>query len=66
MRKARRRLCKMIDVQNVSKAYGPVQALDGVSFHVGAGEIIGLLGPNCAGKTTMMKILTGYLKPDEG
>ena len=56
----------MIDVQNVSKSYGPVQALDGVSFHVEAGEVIGLLGPNGAGKTTMMKILTGYLQPDEG
>jgi len=56
----------MIDVQNVSKSYGPVQALAGVSFHVEAGEVIGLLGPNGAGKTTMMKILTGYLQPDEG
>lgn len=56
----------MIDVQNVSKSYGPVQALEGVSFHVEAGEVIGLLGPNGAGKTTMMKILTGYLQPDEG
>jgi ABC-2 type transport system ATP-binding protein len=56
----------MIDVQNVSKSYGPVQALAGVSFQVEAGEVIGLLGPNGAGKTTMMKILTGYLQPDEG
>jgi ABC-2 type transport system ATP-binding protein len=56
----------MIDVNGLSKAYGPVQALQDVSFHVDAGEIIGLLGPNGAGKTTMMKILTGYLQPDEG
>jgi len=56
----------MIDVTGVSKSYGPVQALDDVSFHVDSGEVIGLLGPNGAGKTTMMKILTGYLQPDEG
>jgi ABC-2 type transport system ATP-binding protein len=56
----------MIDVKGVSKWYGPVQALDDVSFQVGSGEVIGLLGPNGAGKTTMMKILTGYLQPDEG
>jgi ABC-2 type transport system ATP-binding protein len=56
----------MIDVTNVSKAYGPVQALHDVSFQVAAGEIIGLLGPNGAGKTTMMKVLTGYLQPDSG
>jgi ABC-2 type transport system ATP-binding protein len=56
----------MIDVTDLSKSYGPVQALRGVSFHVDAGEIIGLLGPNGAGKTTMMKILTGYLQPTEG
>ncbi len=56
----------MIDVTNVTKSYGSVQALCGVSFHVDPGEIIGLLGPNGAGKTTMMKILTGYLQPDDG
>jgi ABC-2 type transport system ATP-binding protein len=56
----------MIDVTDLSKSYGPVEALRGVSFHVDAGEIIGLLGPNGAGKTTMMKILTGYLQPTNG
>jgi ABC-2 type transport system ATP-binding protein len=56
----------MIDVTDLSKSYGPVQALRGVSFHVDAGEIIGLLGPNGAGKTTMMKILVGYLQPTAG
>jgi ABC-2 type transport system ATP-binding protein len=56
----------MIDVTSLSKFYGPVQALQEVSFHVDAGEIIGLLGPNGAGKTTMMKILTGYLQPSSG
>ena len=56
----------MIDVTGLTKSYGPIQALDDVSFHVDAGEIIGLLGPNGAGKTTIMKILTGYLQPDEG
>ena len=56
----------MIEVQNLTKAYGSIQALDDVSFHVAEGEIVGLLGPNGAGKTTIIKILTGYLQPDEG
>jgi len=56
----------MIEVADLTKAYGPVRALRGVSFHVAPGEIVGLLGPNGAGKSTAMKILTGYLQPDDG
>ncbi len=56
----------MIRVSNLSKWYGPFQALRDVSFQVDEGEIVGLLGPNGAGKTTIIKILTGYLHPDEG
>src|SRR5438445_494595 len=56
----------MISVQNLTKSYGTVEALRGISFGVEKGEIIGLLGPNGAGKTTTMKILTGYLQPTEG
>ena len=56
----------MIQVSDLCKSYGPVQALKAVSFDVAPGEIIGLLGPNGAGKTTMMKILTGYLQPTSG
>jgi ABC-2 type transport system ATP-binding protein len=56
----------MIDVKNVTKAYGPIEALRGVSFEIAPGEIVGLLGPNGAGKTTTIKILTGSLQPDDG
>ncbi len=56
----------MIEVHNLTKAYGSLQALNDVSFRVAEGEIVGLLGPNGAGKTTIIKILTGYLQPDEG
>ena len=56
----------MIDVHDLTKSYGPIRALEGVSFNVKSGEIIGLLGPNGAGKTTFIKILTGYLQPDSG
>ena len=56
----------MIDANNLSKSYGPIEALRGVTFRVAPGEIVGLLGPNGAGKTTAIKILTGYLHPDEG
>jgi ABC-2 type transport system ATP-binding protein len=56
----------MIDVTDLTKSYGAVEALRGVTFNIADGEIVGLLGPNGAGKTTIMKILTGYLQPDEG
>jgi ABC-2 type transport system ATP-binding protein len=56
----------MIEVVEVSKSYGPIQALEDVSFQIASGQIVGLLGPNGAGKTTMIKILTGYLQPDSG
>ena len=56
----------MIEVENLTKSYGPIEAVRGVSFSVAPGEIVGLLGPNGAGKSTTIKILTGYLQPDSG
>ncbi|HZN56247.1 MAG TPA: ABC transporter ATP-binding protein [Candidatus Polarisedimenticolaceae bacterium] len=56
----------MFDVRGLVKSYGPVRAVDGVSFAVARGELFGLLGPNGAGKTTIMSMLSGLLPPDEG
>ena len=56
----------MIEVSDLSKSFGPVQALDRVSFEVGEGEILGFLGPNGAGKSTTMRILTGFMPGDSG
>ena len=56
----------MIEVQHLSKHYGPVKAVDDVSFRAEAGEILGFLGPNGAGKTTTMRIITGYMPASEG
>ena len=55
-----------IEVKNVSKNYGPVQALNDVSFAVGKGEVFGLIGPDGAGKTSMFRILCSLLLPDAG
>jgi ABC-2 type transport system ATP-binding protein len=52
--------------RNLFKAFGPVRAVDGVSFTVQAGEIYGLLGPNGAGKTTTLSMVCGLLRPDAG
>jgi ABC-2 type transport system ATP-binding protein len=56
----------VIEVDALSKSYGPVKAVDGVSFAIPDGEVFGLLGPNGAGKTTIIKMLTTLTKPDGG
>ncbi len=56
----------MIQVERVSKRYGPKTAVNNISFEVDRGEIVGFLGPNGAGKTTTMRILTGFLPPTSG
>jgi len=56
----------MIEVTTLRKSYGPLVAVDGVTFSVPAGETFGLLGPNGAGKTTTLHMLTGVLVPDAG
>ena len=56
----------MIEVQHLTKRYGPVTAVDDISFSVQRGEILGFLGPNGAGKTTTMRVLTGYMPPTDG
>ncbi|MGE0393273.1 MAG: ABC transporter ATP-binding protein [Vicinamibacterales bacterium] len=56
----------MIEVQHLSKRYGPVTAVNDISFRVEKGEILGFLGPNGAGKTSTMRVLTGYMPPTEG
>ncbi|MCB9232603.1 MAG: ABC transporter ATP-binding protein [Bacteroidia bacterium] len=56
----------MIQVQDIRKAYNKVQALDGISFEVGKGELFGIIGPDGAGKSTLFRILTTLLLPDSG
>ena len=56
----------MIEVQHLTKRYGPFTAVDDVSFRVEKGEILGFLGPNGAGKTTTMRVITGYMPPTDG
>ena len=55
-----------ISVQNISKSYNKIKAVDAVSFEVNSGELFGLIGPDGAGKTTIFRILTTLLIPEEG
>ena len=56
----------MIRAESLSKHYGSIKAVDGISFAIEPGEIVGLLGPNGAGKTTTMRMCAGYLAPTSG
>jgi simple sugar transport system ATP-binding protein len=55
-----------LELRNVSKSFGEVQALDDINFQLGRNEIVGLLGDNGAGKSTLIKIMTGYYQPTSG
>jgi ABC-2 type transport system ATP-binding protein len=56
----------MVEIKNLSKRFGPITAVDDISFAVQRGEVLGFLGPNGAGKSTTMKMITGFLAPDSG
>ncbi len=56
----------MIEVKELRRCFGPVVAVDGISFSAAQGQVLGLLGPNGAGKTTTMRMLTCYIRPDGG
>ena len=55
----------MLQVERLTKRYGPMIGIDDISFTVRPGEVLGLLGPNGSGKSTTVKILTGLLEPTE-
>ena len=56
----------MIDVRNVSRAFGMLRAVDDVSLSVGEAETVGIIGTNGSGKTTLLNLITGYLQPTSG
>jgi branched-chain amino acid transport system ATP-binding protein len=56
----------ILNINSVSKTFGGLHAVDGVTFHVQKGEIVGLIGPNGAGKTTIFNLVSGYYAPTEG
>lgn len=58
--------CVMITVNNITKNFGKIAAVRGVSFTIAAGEVVGFLGPNGAGKSTTMRMITGYMPPSSG
>jgi ABC-2 type transport system ATP-binding protein len=56
----------MIRIENLVKSFGAKRAVDGISFNVERGEVVGFLGPNGSGKSTTMRMITGYYTPDAG
>jgi ABC-2 type transport system ATP-binding protein len=59
-------MTRLIEIDGLTKRYGPLTAVAGLSFSVAKGEVLGFLGPNGAGKSTTMKMITGYLEPSAG
>ena len=57
---------RLLEIEELTKRFGPITAVEGVSFSVARGEVLGFLGPNGAGKTTTMRMVTGYLPPSSG
>jgi len=54
------------EVEKLTKRFGGLTAVNGVSFQISSDEIVGMIGPNGAGKTTMLRLITSILKPDSG
>ena len=59
-------MSEMLDIRGLTKRFGPLTAVDDISFSVQRGEVLGFLGPNGAGKTTAMRMVTGYLPATSG
>ena len=59
-------MAAMVRCENLTKRFGQLTAVDGISFTVDSGSVVGILGPNGSGKTTTMRMITGYLMPSEG
>ena len=57
---------RLLEIEGLTKRFGPITAVDNISFSVDRGEVLGFLGPNGAGKSTTMKMATGYLSPTAG
>ena len=59
-------MSRLLEIEGLTKRFGPITAVDDISFTVDRGEVLGFLGPNGAGKSTTMKMITGYLSPTAG
>ena len=59
-------MSRFLELQNISAGYGPITVLRGISLHLEAGECIGLFGPNGHGKTTLLKTISGLIRPSAG